>query len=91
MSNISVPPKAIAATVQRSGEYWVLIPCEAGEVAVVNATGYHVFQQCDGARSPADIAHAIAEVSGADIAHVKHDVAAFLASLRAAGLLAEQP
>lgn len=66
----------------------MLVPQDAAEVAVVNATGYHIFQQCDGSRSKADIAQAIADTSGADLEHVRRDVAAFVVRLESAGLLA---
>jgi hypothetical protein len=63
------------------------VPQEAGEVAVVNATGYHIFQQCNGSRSEADIAHSIAEACDTDVEHIRRDVAAFVACLQSAGLL----
>jgi hypothetical protein len=87
MSDTAAGPKQVPANAQRSGEYWVLVLQEAGEVAVVNATGYHVFQQCNGSRSEADIANSIAEASGTDVEHIRRDVAAFVARLESAGLL----
>jgi hypothetical protein len=36
MSDTTAGPKQVPANAQRSGEYWVLVPREAGEVAVVN-------------------------------------------------------
>lgn len=85
--NDAPTPQAVPATAQRSGEYWVLVPHDAGEVAVVNATGYQVFTHCDGSRSEADIVRTIADASGADVERVKHDVAAFVQRLESAGLL----
>lgn len=88
MSDTGTGPTQVPANAQRVGEYWVLVPHQAGEVAVVNVTGYHIFQQCNGSRSEADIAHSIAETSGADVEHVRRDVATFVARLESAGLLA---
>lgn len=87
MSDTTAGPKQVPANAQRSGEYWVLVPREAGEVAVVNATGYHICQQCNGSRSEADIVHSLAEASDTDAEHVRRDVAAFVARLESAGLL----
>lgn len=87
MSNDEARPTRVPVSAQRTGEYWVLVPQTSAEVAVINATGYQIFQQCDGSRSQADIAHAIADAAGADIERVKGDVAAFIARLESAGLL----
>jgi hypothetical protein len=89
MNDNNARPARVPANAQPSGEYWVLVPQETGEVAVVNATGYHIFQQCDGSRSEEDIAHTAVEAAGADIEHVRHDVATFVAHLKSAGLLAQ--
>ncbi|KWX06044.1 hypothetical protein TH66_00115 [Carbonactinospora thermoautotrophica] len=80
-------PRRVPANAQRTGEYWVLVPQQSGDVAVVNATGYHIFQQCDGSRSAADIAQALADAAGVDVDDVRRDVAAFVARLESAGLL----
>ncbi len=75
------------ADVQRTGEYWTLVPQDAGEVAVINATGYRVYELCDGSRSEADIAQAIADTTGTKVEHVAADVATFVSKLESAGLL----
>jgi hypothetical protein len=80
-----------AADVQRTGEYWVLIPQGPGQVAVVNDTGHRVYQHCDGTTTDAAITAAITGASGTDPEVVARDVAAFLAQLLSAGLLTRQP
>lgn len=80
--------KGAPATVQRAGEFWVIVPSEAaGEVAIVNATGCQVFAYCDGSRSDSEITRAIADASGCDVKRAEQDVAAFVAHLESAGLL----
>ena len=82
-------PKRVPANIKRTGDYWVLVPGESGDVTVVNETGHRVFQQCDGSRSQTEIAQAIAATADVDVAEVEHDVAAFLAHLESAGLLTQ--
>ncbi|MGH3516703.1 MAG: PqqD family protein [Haloechinothrix sp.] len=78
---------AVPARVKRSGDRWVLVPEETGEVAAVNVIGHEVFAQCDGSRSARDIARDIASETGEEIEHVDSDVTAFLDQLRAAALI----
>lgn len=80
-------PTQAPANAQRSGEFWTLVPREAGDVAVVNATGYRIFQMCDGTRTEADIARAIAAAAGAEVERARSDVARFVMRLATAGLL----
>ncbi len=74
MSDDGPGPKRVPANVKRTGNYWVLVREESRDVAVVNETGHRVFQQCDGSRSQADIAQAIAATADVDVANVKRDV-----------------
>lgn len=91
MSDDGGHPKRAPVTAQRAGQYWVLVPREdTGEVAVINATGYQIFAQCDGTSSETDIARAVAEASGADARRVERDVAVFVARLESAGSLTRQ-
>jgi hypothetical protein len=80
-------PTQAAADAQRTGEYWTLVPRDAGEVAVINATGYRVFQLCDGSRPEADIVRAIADSTGTEVEQVAADVATYVSELVSAGLL----
>lgn len=80
-------PCRLPASVQRAGVYWVLVPDEPVEVAVVNATGHRVFQLCDGSRSVASIAQEIADETSADVEAVTTDVTRYVAKLEQAGLL----
>ena len=80
-------PTQAPADAQRSGEFWTLVPREAGDVAVVNATGYRIFQMCDGTCSEADIAQDIAAAAGVAVERVRPDVARFVTRLETAGLL----
>lgn len=88
MSDDGAHPRRVPVNAQRTGEYWVLVPQETGEVAVVNTTGYHIFQQCDGSSSEEDIAQAVVNATDADVEHVRRAVAEFVARLESAGLLA---
>lgn len=64
---MGVGPRRAPANVKRTGDYWVLVPEGPAEVAVVNATGHHIFQLCDGSRSAASIATEIAVATGATV------------------------
>jgi len=86
-SEEEVRPRRAPATVKRTGAYWVLVPDASVDVAVVNAMGHHVFQQCDGSRSTTSIAQEISDVTGADVMIVRSDVDAFLTRLESAGLV----
>lgn len=59
-------------------------------MAVINATGYQIFAQCDGTSSETDMARAVAEAFGADTRRVERDVAVSVARLESAGLLTRQ-
>lgn len=84
----ALPTIAAAARAAQNGDMWVLIPpADAGEVLVVNAAGYDIFQRCDGTRSGSDIAHAIATDAEINVDAVESDVAAFLDRLAEAGIL----
>lgn len=80
-------PAHVPASITRTGEYWVVVPDAAGDVAVLNDTGRAVFQLCDGTRSPGDIVQVIAASAGADPGQVSADVQAFITQIDAAGLL----
>jgi hypothetical protein len=80
-------PRQAPTGVTRSGAYWVLVPDTNGDVLVVNETGYHVFTTCDGTRTCATIAAELAAQTGTDLDQVLADVVAYVANLRAAGLL----
>jgi pyrroloquinoline quinone biosynthesis protein D len=80
-------PRRKPGTSLRSGNYWVLVPHEDTDVAVVNEMGHRVFSLCDGTRSCAAIAEEIAAQTRADADVVLDDVLVFVARLGAAGLL----
>ncbi|WP_328397937.1 PqqD family protein [Nocardia sp. NBC_00416] len=85
----STRPSANAALATRNGDLWILVPPgDDGEVLVVNTTGYEIFRQCNGSRTPSDIAVELAGWSGAPTDEIAEDVAAFLARLQSAGMLA---
>jgi len=83
----STMPSHVQASITRTGEYWVVVPDAAGNVAVLNGTGRAVFELCDGTRSPEAIARAVAAEAGADPERVRADVQAFITQIGAAGLL----
>ncbi|MGH3943031.1 MAG: PqqD family protein [Pseudonocardiaceae bacterium] len=74
-------------TTTRSGDYWVLVPHETAEVAVVNETGHRIFQACDGSHSCREIAQRLATGTCTDANRVLTDVVAFVAQLTKIGLL----
>lgn len=80
-------PKAVAASVKRTGDVWVLVPAGDGEVAVVDELGHEVMQRCDGTRSCAEIAHELTADHGGRSVE-SEAVAEFVTRMRAAGLLA---
>lgn len=83
-------PLRAQVTPKRAGDYWVLVPKDDVDVAVINNMGYHVFRQCDGSRSCEEIAKAIATETGDDLDAVRSDVVAFVTRLEGAGLLRTQ-
>lgn len=92
MSGHDPLPLHVPVSAQRCGQYWILVPGDAaGNVAVVNDMGYRIFAQCDGSRSHATIARAVAERDDAALELVHRDVDAFLAHLSSIGLLRPNP
>lgn len=80
-------PRQAPAEATRAGNYWVLVPADDTEVAVVNETGYRVFASCDGTRTCDAIAADLAAATGTDLDRVLADVHEYVTRLRAAGLL----
>lgn len=80
-------PVQVKTTTTQSGDYWVLVPHDSAEVAVVNEMGHRVFQACDGSNSCQEIAQRLAIETCADANSVLTDVVAFVAQLTKIGLL----
>lgn len=87
MTAADMCPAQVKTTTTRSGDYWVLVPQEIADVAVVNELGHRIFQACDGTHSCQEIAQRLATETHTDVNRVLTDVVAFVTQLTAAGLL----
>ena len=86
---MTVNPKHVEPLEIRAVGDEVLVHDEAhGKVHVLNATAGRVLEWCDGTRSRAQIADALATAYGIPAERASDDVATVLESFRAQGLLA---
>ncbi len=89
MTGDGMRPEQVKTTTSRSGDYWVLVPDETAQVAVVNEMGHRVFQACDGSHSCQEIAQKLASETRTDVKCVLNDVVVFVLRLMEAGLFHE--
>lgn len=82
------PRRAAAVLEQQLGEEALLFQPKRGKVGILNATAYFIWQQCDGTRTPRDIALAMAEnYAGVDLQEAEKQIGPVLQDLHSSGML----
>ena len=66
---------------------WVVTDPESGVAHSLNESALAIWHLCDGATTPSEMAIAISELTGADLATTTEDVEGTLHDLREAGLI----
>lgn len=85
--NSEAAPLRVAASCERNGAYWVVVPDTRADVAVVNHTGYEVFELCDGTRTAQAIAEKLTHATATHIDKALVDVTEYLSALEQARLI----
>jgi hypothetical protein len=83
------PSAAVKASI--SGDGLVLLDVDGGLVLAANAVGARIWQLIEQDRTAAEIARRLADDYAVPLARAQDDVAAFIAALRARGLVAGEP
>ena len=84
--------RMIDATIQHSGDHWVVVPNQPGpNVIVINATGHEVLRACDGTQNLTGICEHVAAAFNTTATEIHADVAAFLHEAAASGIVSSEP
>jgi PqqD family protein of HPr-rel-A system len=82
-----LPQRRTDLTVETTPEEARLFDPETGEIHVLNASAYAIWELCDGRTEPGLMADAVAEVTQMDWAEAKQQVQATIELLREKGLV----
>lgn len=70
-------------------EGWTIYESSTDSLHLLNASAKAIWDLCDGATTPSEMAGAISEVTGVPVDEARGDVDAALSQLRILGLIAE--
>lgn len=83
----SRPTRRGQAWVQRDGDQTAIFNPDTGVLHLLNQSALAIWELCDGATNPAEMAEAISEVTGLPREAAANDVDSALGSLQAVGLV----